>query len=130
MKKSDVENLIRAKYPDADFGINDGSKTLVIGFYGAGSKGYTYRYTSYNELLQKLKIENFIYEWDYANIEKQLDYLLKLQSNDWIVKAEDSFFCDKDYRHSENNIAAHKREIERYKTVINNVQCGNMIIVH
>ena len=91
MKVSKIEqekaiNLIRKKYPKADFWYNEEEGTYNIAFEGNDSKVYSYRCANTLQFLKRLKVveSNVMYKKDYnyyvKALEKQKQEILNLKN--------------------------------------------------
>ena len=91
MKMSKIEqekamNLIKEKYPEANFWYNEEEKTYNIAFNGSNSKVYSYKCMNTLQFLKRLKIvdNNVMYAKDYnyylKALQKQEQKILNLKN--------------------------------------------------
>lgn len=118
MKTSKIEkekalNIIRSKYPKADFWIDEERQTYNIAFEAEG-KVYSYRCFNTLEFLKRIKIldENTIYKKDYDSYKKDYDKTLNKLNNIKEDK-EEYYFMTK-----EEAIQITEKELIRLKSIL------------
>lgn len=119
MKTSKIEkekalNIIRSKYPKADFWIDEEKQTYNIAFEGPDSKVYSYRCFNTLCFLQRLKLidENVMYKKDYNSYKKDYDKTLNKLNNIKEDK-EEYYFMTK-----EEAIQITEKELIRLKSIL------------
>lgn len=82
MKSSKIEQekaleLIRKKYPKAEFWYSEDDGKYNIAFYGANSRTYSYSCINTLHFLQRLKIvnDNVVYKKDFNARKKKIEHL-------------------------------------------------------
>lgn len=117
MKMSKIEKikaleLIRKKYPKADFWYSEESKKFNIAFNGEGSKVYSYRCYNTLDFLKRIKVveEKVVYLKDYEIIKENIKhlkrYIFELENKD----EEDFIFL---FDTKESMIKDKKEELEK-----------------
>lgn len=120
MTYAEFEKCFKAQYNQGD--CSKTAKGILITFdITKESKAYTYK-GSYADILQKLNINNYIYEWDYKQFSKELQRLETIKANNYIEEDDGSGFGFGDIQHISENIEI---EIEALQNRIK-----NKIVVH
>lgn len=120
MKMSKIENnkalnIIRQKYPKADFWVDEETKTYNIAFEGPNSRVYSYKCSNTLHFLQRLNLigNNVMYNKDYKYY-KDLEQKL-LNKLDNINKDKEVYYL----MTKEQAIYKVKQELNKVKAILN-----------